>query len=313
MKPKVFVDGQEGTTGLRIHDYLAKRSDLEVMKIAAEDKKDTEKRRQYLNAADLVFLCLPDQAAREAVSLIDNPKTRVIDASTAHRTIWTYGFPELNKTQRAEIRTANRVSVPGCHATGFVSLAYPLVREGFLSASAPLVCNSLTGYSGGGKSLIRKFEEDGGLKTKSPRPYALKLTHKHQPEMQKIVKLDQPPLFTPVVADFYKGMAVFLPIPVQIMEKRVSPKEIQEFLKSYYAGETFIRVMPLETEAYLEEGFLDVEGCNDTNRLDIFVFGHESQILLLARLDNLGKGASGAAIQNMNLMLGLDETIGLQA
>lgn len=313
MKPKVFVDGQEGTTGLRIHDYLAKRSDLEVMKIAAEDKKDTEKRRQYLNAADLVFLCLPDQAAREAVSLIDNPKTRVIDASTAHRTIWTYGFPELNKTQRAEIRTANRVSVPGCHATGFVSLAYPLVQEGFLPASAPLVCNSLTGYSGGGKSLIRKFEEDGGLKTKSPRPYALKLTHKHQPEMQKIVKIDQPPLFTPVVADFYKGMAVFLPIPVQIMEKRVSPQEIQEFLQNYYAGETFIRVMPIETEAYLEEGFLDVEGCNDTNRLDIFVFGHDSQILLIARLDNLGKGASGAAIQNMNLMLGLDETIGLQA
>ena len=312
MKCKVFVDGQEGTTGLKIHDYLSKRTDLEVMKIPSESRKDSEVRRAFLNEADLVFLCLPDPAAKEAVSLITNPKTRVIDASTAHRTVWTYGFPELNPAQRDQIRSSARVSVPGCHATGFVAALYPLVREGIVPADAPITCHSLTGYSGGGKSLIQKFEQQYGRdKARVPKPYALKLQHKHLPEMQKIVGLAAPPVFSPIVADFYKGMAVFVPLPLAVMQKKLSAGEVREVLHAYYAGEKFIRVMPYEADAYLEDGYLDIAGCNDTNRLDIFVFGHASQVMVVSRLDNLGKGASGAAIQNMNIMLGLDEDLGL--
>jgi len=311
MKYNVYVDGQEGTTGLKIHEYLSNHSDLEILKIPPESRKDIDKRKYFMNEADLVFLCLPDQAAKEAVSLITNAKTRVIDASTAHRTCWTYGFPELNKLQRAKISLAHRVSVPGCHATGFVSALYPLVHKGLLPNDAPIVCHSITGYSGGGKGLIQQFEELNGQKTRVPKPYALQLQHKHLPEMQKIVNLLQPPIFTPVVADFYKGMSVFIPIPSQIMQKNLTAKEVRAFYQEYYAGEKFIRVMPFGVEGSFENGYFDIEGCNNTNRLDLFVFGDESQILIVARLDNLGKGASGAAIQNMNIMLGLNEGLGL--
>lgn len=312
MKWKVFVDGQAGTTGLKIHEHLAKRSDLEILQIPAEKRKDVEVRRQYLNEADLVFLCLPDQAAIEAAALVTNPKTRIIDASTAHRTIWTYGLPELSQKQRAEIREAQRVANPGCHATGFVAAAYPLVHGGILAPTAPLTSYSLTGYSGGGKSLIEKFETWDDAKARAPKPYALKLTHKHLPEMQKIVGLTQPPVFTPIVADYYEGMAVFLPIPSALLQKKYTAADVQKYLADYYAQEKFVQVMPLGAEADFENGQMDVEGCNGTNRLELFVFGHEEQVLVVSRLDNLGKGASGAAIQNMNIMLGVDEATGLQ-
>lgn len=312
MAYKVYVDGQEGTTGLRIHEYLSPRTDLEIMHIPQELRKDQETRRKFINEADLVFLCLPDQAAREATALIENDRTRVIDASTAHRTVWTYGFPEMNKMQRSLIAASRRVSVPGCHATGFMSLVYPLIQGGILDASASLACQSLTGYSGGGKSLIQKFEQYEPQEARVPKPYALKLQHKHLPEMQKIPGLMHPPIFLPVVADFYKGMIVSAPLTPQMMARPVREGDVINFYQEYYAGEKFIQVMPLGSEESFADGFLDVEGCNDTNRLDLFVFGKGDHLLLVARLDNLGKGASGAAIQNMNIMLGVEESVGLK-
>ena len=315
MKYKVFVDGQEGTTGLKIHDYLSARPELEVLKIESDKKKDPETRRVFLNEADIAFLCLPDAAAKEAVALIDNNKTRVIDASTAHRTdtMWTYGLPELNKAHRDLIRNSPRVSVPGCHATGFVLAINPLIQEGVLTGDTPLTCHSITGYSGGGNSLIKKYEQvEPAGSLNSPRLYALNLSHKHLAEMQKIPNLLQPPVFTPIVANFYQGMAVCIPLPSLIMNKKLSAEAIQNVFQTYYANESFIRVMPYDSDRNLEDGFFNAEACNNTNRADIFVFGHGSQSLLVVRIDNLGKGASGAAIQNMNLMLGLDEGLGLK-
>ncbi|MBP2639052.1 MAG: argC [Firmicutes bacterium] len=316
MKYKVFVDGQEGTTGLKIHDYLVNRPEIELMKIDQEKRKDTAERSRFLNEADLVFLCLPDAASREAVSLIHNDTTRVIDASTAFRTdpTWTYGLPELNKGQRAAIRGSRRVAVPGCHATGFVAALYPLVNSGIVPSDYPTSCFSLTGYSGGGKSLINKYENNQTTSSlNSPRPYALHLHHKHLPEMQRIPGLENPPVFTPIVANYYKGMAVSVPLVTRLLTKKLSAEKIRDFFCEYYQGEAFIRVMPYDAEAKLDGGFLPVEDCNDTNRIDLYVFGHDDQILIVSRLDNLGKGASGAAIQNMNIMLGTDEAAGLKA
>ena len=313
MAYKVYVDGQEGTTGLRIHEYLSQRADLDILHIPPELRKEQDARRQFINEADLVFLCLPDQAAREAAALIANDRTRVIDASTAHRTVWTYGFPEMNPAQRARIAESKRVSVPGCHATGFMSIVYPLAQSGLLDTGACVTCQSITGFSGGGKSLIRKFEQYEPQMARVPKPYALKLQHKHLAEMQKIPALQCPPIFLPIVADFYKGMAVFVPVTPQMTRKPLAAQEVLKFYQDYYAGEQFVRVMPQGAEESFADGFLDVEGCNDTNRLDLFVFGQEDHLMIAARLDNLGKGASGAAIQNMNIMLGLDESIGLKA
>lgn len=315
MKYKVFVDGQEGTTGLKIHDYLVNRPEIELMKIDPEKRKDTAERSRFLNEADLVFLCLPDAASREAVSLIHNTTTRVIDASTAFRTdpAWTYGLPELNKGQRSAIRSSRRVAVPGCHATGFVAALYPLVHSGIVPSDYPAACFSLTGYSGGGKSLINKYESSADNSLNSPRPYALHLHHKHLPEMQKITGLEHPPVFTPIVANYYKGMAVSVPLVTRLLKQTMNAGKIRDFFAEYYQGETFIRVMPYDADAKLDGGFLPVEDCNDTNRIDLYVFGHDEQILIVSRLDNLGKGASGAAIQNMNIMLGADETAGLKA
>ena len=313
MKYKVFVDGQEGTTGLRIHDYLSKRDDIEVLSIKSENRKDIESRRILLNEADIVFLCLPDIAAKESVSLVSNSKTRIIDASTAHRTDanWTYGIPELNKSQRDAIKNSYRVSVPGCHATGFVMSLYPLVNDGVVPKEYPITCSSITGYSGGGKNMIEWYEKGHFKNVGSPKHYSLKLNHKHLPEMQKVTGLAYPPVFTPIISNFYKGMAVSIPLLPRLLNKKVTAAEVHKFLSEYYASEPFVNVMPYEVDNYLEDGYLDAEGCNDTNRIDIFVFGNEDQILLTARLDNLGKGASGAAIQNMNLMLGADESTGL--
>ena len=314
MKNKVFVDGQEGTTGLKIHEYLNKREDIEVLFIDSENRKDIEARRALLNEADIVFLCLPDVAAKESVSLISNKNTRVIDASTAHRTDinWTYGMPELNKNQREIIKNSYRVSVPGCHATGFVATLNPLVSQAVVPKDYPITAYSISGYSGGGKNLIKWCEENHFSNMNSPKPYRFDLKHKHLPEMQKITGLDYEPVFTPMIANYYKGMSVTVPLFNRLLTKKYSVSDIHKILSEYYAGEDFINVVPLNIENYLEDGYLNVEANNDTNRLDIFVSGNEDQILITSRLDNLGKGASGAAIQNMNLMLGLEEKMGLR-
>lgn len=309
----VFVDGQEGTTGLRIHEYLAARHDIEVLRIDADKRKDPAERARLLNAADVAFLCLPDAASREAAAMITNPNTCLIDASTAHRTVpgWTYGLPELRAGQRDAIRQAKRIANPGCHASAFILAVRPLVDAGLLDAQALISATSITGYSGGGKSMIAQYEAGGDAKLASPRPYALGLKHKHLPEMMACTGLQNAPVFMPIVGNFYKGLAVTVPLHLSQLRAGTTPEQVQQALQAHYAGERFIRVMPLRDAATLEEGFFDVQACNDTNRVDLFVFGSDSQILVMARLDNLGKGASGAAVQAMNVHLGVDEGLGL--
>ena len=313
---KVFVDGQEGTTGLKIRDHLSTRKDIKLVEIEPEKRKDTSRRRELLNEADIVFLCLPDAAAKESVAMVSNPKTKIIDASTAHRTNpdWVYGIPELSKEQRERIVNSKRVSVPGCHATGFIMPLFPLVAKGIVPKDYPVTCQSLTGYSGGGKKLIGAYEDvDAATKERlrGPRPYALGLTHKHLPEMQKHAGLDIPPIFMPVVGNFYQGMLVSVPLFRKMLRGQPGAKEVHDELEAHYAGQKFVRVMPLSGEGHLSDGFLDPSACNGTNRIEIFVFGNAEQILLISRFDNLGKGASGAAVQNMNLMLGVKEDEGL--
>lgn len=318
MKYKVFVDGQEGTTGLKIHERLAGRTDIELLTIPADKRKDPQTRKSFLNEADIAFLCLPDAAAREAVNLVSSGKTKIIDASTAHRTdpSWVYGIPELDKNQRNLISRSSRVSVPGCHATGFIMAIYPLLKNGIIGNDYPVVCQSISGYSGGGKKLIASYETNAKKSwINSSRPYALALKHKHLPEMQKVTGLLYQPLFAPLVSNFYNGMAVSVPLLPRLFKKKVTPKDIHDLFSKYYEGERFVKVMPMESEGCtsLDEGFLNPMGCNDTNRIDLFIFGHDDQILIVSRLDNLGKGASGAAVQNMNIMFGVDEAAGLKS
>jgi N-acetyl-gamma-glutamyl-phosphate reductase len=308
----VFVDGQEGTTGLRIHEVLAGRRDVELLKIDADKRKDAAERARLLNAADVAFLCLPDAAAREAVALVENPRTCLIDASTAHRTApgWVFGLPELCAGQREALRRTQRIANPGCHASAFILLLRPLVDAGLVPAATPLSATSITGYSGGGKKMIEQYQAQPMEQAlTSPRPYALGLAHKHLPEMMAHTGLGTPPIFLPVVASFYKGLAVTVPLHTQVLG--TTPEAVHAALAARYAGERFVRVMPLRDAATLEAGFLDVQACNDTNRADLFVFANATQALLVARLDNLGKGASGAAVQAMNVHLGLDEGLGL--
>jgi len=314
MKTKVFVDGQEGTTGLQIHERLASRADVELILIDPAQRKDTAARAACLNAADIVFLCLPDAAARESVALVTNPQTCVIDASTAHRTDsgWAYGLPELGADYRRKIRTSNRIANPGCHATGFVLAVRPLVLVGLIPVDYPLSCFSLTGYSGGGKKMIAEYETDPRPALRSPRPYALSLTHKHLPEMRAHSGQTVAPIFSPVVGNFYKGLSVTVPLPLAQLPGKPTPADLHAALTQAYAGEKFVRVLPLGDEANLDGGNFDLQACNDTNRADVAVFGHAEQVVVLVRLDNLGKGASGAAVQSMNLHLGLDEATGLK-
>jgi N-acetyl-gamma-glutamyl-phosphate reductase len=311
MRHTAFVDGQEGTTGLRIHEYLAQRSDIEVLRIDPERRKDPSERARLLNAADVAFLCLPDAAAREAAALVTNPRTCVIDASTAHRTQpgWAFGLPELAPGQRQAIRQSKRIANPGCHATAFILLLRPLVDVGLVPSDTALSATSITGYSGGGKKMIEQYQGTPEQALTSPRPYALSLMHKHVPEMMAHTGLLARPIFMPMVGAFYKGLSVSVPLDLGALG--MSAQALQRAYEARYAGERFIRVMPLRDPATLEEGFFEVQACNDTNRVDIFVFGNETQALLMARLDNLGKGASGAAVQAMNVHLGLDEDLGL--
>ena len=311
----VFVDGQEGTTGLRIHEYLAARRDVEVLRIDPERRKDSAERARLLNAADVAFLCLPDAASREAAALVSNPRTCLIDASTAHRTVagWTFGMPELAPTQRDAIRASKRIANPGCHASAFILLLRPLVDAGLVPVDQALSATSITGYSGGGKKMIEQYQAAAASGAEpaltSPRPYALTLAHKHLPEMMAHTGLRHAPVFMPIVSNFYKGLAVTVPLHTQALG--TTAEALHAALAARYAGERFIRVMPLRDPGTLESGFFDVQGCNDTNRVDLFVFGSDTQAVLVARLDNLGKGASGAAVQAMNVHLGVDEGLGL--
>lgn len=312
---KVFVDGQEGTTGLRLLDYLSGRSDVELLRIADDKRKDPAERARFLNAADIAFLCLPDVASREAVALVTNPNTCVIDASTAFRTTdsWAYGLPELTRGQREKIRASKRIAVPGCHASAFLMAVRPLVEAGVMQADYPISAFSLTGYSGGGKQMIAEFEAGGNPKLDSPRPYSLGLAHKHLPEMRVQAGLAQAPIFNPIVGNFLKGLAVTVPVYPDRLARKVTPEQIADLYRKHYEGEQFVRVMPVGDEANLDGGFFDVQASNDTNRVDLFVFGSAERIVLMARLDNLGKGAAGAAVQCMNVHVGADEATGLSA
>jgi len=316
MKKTVFVDGQHGTTGLKIRERLSGRQDIEVVEIPEAKRKDPETRKKLINEADIVFLCLPDDAARESVSLLKNSSVCVIDGSTAHRVAegWVYGLPELKKEQRALIKKSRRITVPGCHATGFVLMLYPLVAQGIVAKDYPVSCHAVAGYSGGGKALIADYENKNASEDiKNPRPYALALSHKHVPEMTKIAGLARPPIFAPTVVNVYNGEIISIPLVPAYLEKQFSASDIRETLAEYYAGEQFVKVMPYPADGHLKNGFLTFTDCNGTNNLEIFVFGNKDRILLSARYDNLGKGASGAAVQNMNIVLGVEEATGLVA
>ena len=304
MTPRIFIDGEAGTTGLQIRQRLAGRADLTVVSIAEEQRKDVAARREMLNAADLVILCLPDEAAREAVQLVENPAVRVIDASTAHRTAagWTYGFPEMSQGQRGAIAASKRVTNPGCYATGFIALVRPLVEAGLLPRDGAVTAHAVSGYTGGGKAMIAEFEAGGP----AFRAYALGRRHKHVPEMQAHAGLARPPLFAPSVGRFAQGMIVEVPLP-----GAPSVVDVHRALAEAYAGEAFVEVASLAETAAVTE--LQPESLNRTNRMKLHVFGQgdPGQARLIAVLDNLGKGASGAAVQNLNLMLGLPESAGL--
>ena len=309
MKPIVYIDGKSGTTGLQIYDRLGSRSDIQLLLIPEEQRRDPALRKEYLNRADLVFLCLPDQAAREAVSLIENPGTRVIDASTAHRVNpdWAYGFPELSYERRQHIANAGRVANPGCHATGFISIVYPLVKLDILPADTPLTAFSLTGYSGGGKNMIAEYEApDRDAALDAPRQYGLNGNHKHLPEMQQVCGLTEAPVFCPIVDQYYKGMEVSIPLHGSQVHG-YTPEQIRDMLFEYYRNTALITV----AEEVATSGFLSANQFAGTNQLEITVCGNKDRMVLVSRFDNLGKGASGAAVQNMNLMLGFPETEGL--
>lgn len=311
MKPKVFIDGQEGTTGLQIDERLGARDDIELLLIDPEKRKDTAERKALLNAADLVFLCLPDAAAIEAVGLIENEKTRVIDASTVHRTDagWVYGFPELLAGQRQRVKYAKRVANPGCHATGFLAAAAPLVAMGVLPKRYPTTFYSLTGYSGGGKKMIAEYEGAGKAEALfAPRIYGTNLKHKHLPEMKALSGLDHSPVFCPIVDDYYKGMATCLMLHNAQLAGAPGAEDICELLTRYYEDQGLVTVAPFEQSGH----FLAANALAGTDRLELSVWGHEEQTIVVAQFDNLGKGASGAAVQNMNLMLGFSETEGLR-
>ena len=302
---KVFIDGSAGTTGLRIYERLSQRKDIELLVLPEEFRKNIDKRRQMLNLADIAFLCLPDKAAIEAVSLVENPNTAVIDTSTAHRTAegWAYGFPELSAAHRQAIQNSKRIANPGCHASGFISTVYPLVHHGLIPADFPLTAYSLTGYSGGGKSLIAEYEApDRDPRHESHRIYGTALTHKHLPEMQKLCGLTSPPVFSPMLGDFYSGMATTVLLP------GFDAKHGWECLNDHYAGQRMVTVAPLGGD----ESVIYASTLAGKDTMRIQVSGHESQTMVTSLFDNLGKGASGAAIQNMNILLGLDETTGLQ-
>ena len=313
MSVKVYVDGQAGPTGLKIIDRLNGREDIELLKIADEDRHNNDARAAMMAQADFTFLCLPDAAAIEAVGLA-NGKTRILDASTAHRTdpAWAYGFPELEPSFREKIVGSAQVAVPGCYASGFLSIVHPLVAHGLIPADFPVFAFATSGYSGAGKNAIAVYEgADKPTEYDSPRQYALSQHHKHLPEMQKFAGLTNKPMFEPIVCDYYSGMVVSVPIQTRMLDKKISLAQVNETLAAHYEGAKLVSVNALMTDEEQGKFFLASNGLSGQNKLEIFTFGNDDQILLCARLDNLGKGASGAAVQCLNIMMGIDETTGL--
>lgn len=313
MKKKIFIDGSEGTTGLRIYERFEGRDDIELLNISSELRKDAAERKKMINASDITFLCLPDAAAIEAVAMLDNDHTCIIDTSTAHRTEegWAYGFAELSPKHREAIRTGKKIAVPGCHATGLISLLYPVVSKKVIAPDYPVSALSISGYSGAGKKMIAKYEAaDRDISYSAPREYALSQQHKHLKEMRAVTGITRQPLFMPIIADYYSGMVVSFPIYADLMQKKMTPEGLQQFFTDYYAGEQFIKVMPFGAEAETE-GFMSGNVCSGWDGLRIYITGNEERILLTAQFDNLGKGASGAAIQCMNILLGCEESKGL--
>ena len=314
MTVKVYIDGQEGTTGLKILERFEGRNDIELLRISEDKRKDASERARLINMSDYTFLCLPDDAAREAVSFVDNDHVRIIDASTAHRTNpdWAYGFPELSAAHREKIRTSNRVAVPGCYASGFASIVYPLVNNGIIPADFPVFAYATSGYSGAGKKAIAVYEgEDKPFEFNSPRQYALSQQHKHLPEMKAVSGLAYTPMFNPMVCDYFSGMVVSVPIQTRTLPKAVTAEEVHAMYAKHYAGANMIEVMPLMSADEQKSFFLASNTLSGQNKMQVFVFGNDEQILLCSRLDNLGKGASGAAVQCLNIMMGIDETTGL--
>ncbi len=311
-KKKIYIDGSEGTTGLRINERFQGRDDIEIIKIASELRKDPAERAKMINASDITFLCLPDAASIEAVSMVENENVCIIDTSTAHRTNpdWAYGFPELGADFRDRIRSSKRIANPGCYASGFISLVYPLVKKGIIPADFPVVSFAVSGYSGAGKKAIAVYESDEKTDAmNSPRMYALTQQHKHLKEMKAIVGLETEPSFTPMVDDYYAGMIVS--VPLYTRQIGLKPQELQQIFAEFYKGEQFIQVKPFEAQTEELGGFMPANACAGWDGMNIYVCGNDDRILLASQFDNLGKGASGAAIQNMNLLLGLDEKTGL--
>lgn len=307
---KVFIDGSAGTTGLRIKDRLESRKDIELISLPDELRKDINERKKAINSSDITFLCLPDSAAIEAVLLVENTDTVIIDASTAHRTNhdWAYGFPELSAEFFYKIKSSKRIANPGCHASGFIALVYPLIKEGILHTSARLTCHSITGYSGGGKSMIAEYENECRDKLlDAPRQYGLSQGHKHLPEMQKITNLNTAPIFCPIVSSFYSGMEVTVPLFSEDLSKGKSAEDIKEVYKALYTGKV-VRY----SENSAEGNFLSAGAFSGKDSMEISVHGNDERILLTARYDNLGKGASGAAVECMNIIIGADSTEGLE-
>lgn len=306
---KVFIDGQAGTTGLQLKNKLLKHPDVKLLEIDSDKRKDADERKRLMNISDVVFLCLPDEAAKEAVKLIDNPDTVVIDASTAHRTNdeWTYGFPELSAEHFNKIKNSKRIANPGCHATGFISIIYPLVSGGIMPKNYPVTAHSITGYSGGGNKMIGEYEnENREYFYKSPRQYGLSQNHKHLPEMVKVTGLEVNPVFNPIVADYYCGMAVSVPIFTDLLKVKMSVYDLKRYFIEFYKNSKFITV-----HSGPENGFLPAVGLEGTNNLRIYICGNDERVTITAVFDNLGKGASSAAIENMNIAMGFDEATGL--
>ena len=313
MKTKIFIDGSEGTTGLRIYERFEGRDDIELLQISSELRKDVAERKRLINESGITFLCLPDAAARESVSLVENENVRIIDTSTAHRTEsgWAYGFPELSAAHRDAIKNGKRIAVPGCHATGFMSVVYPLVAGGILPADYPVAAFSLTGYSGGGKKMIAEYEAEGRNKDiDAPREYALTQQHKHLKEMKAITGLAREPLFSPIVADYYSGMVVSVPLYTEYLKSHKNPKELTEYFAQYYQGEKFVQVVENGNED-LYGGMLAGNTLSGWDGLKIYITGNEERVVVSAQFDNLGKGASGAAVQCLNILMGCEENKGL--
>ena len=310
---KVFIDGKSGTTGLKIFERFSKRNDVTLLEIKEELRKDPVEKQKIMNEADIVFLCLPDDAAIESAKLVTNPNTVIIDTSTAHRTDpdWAYGFPELDKELENKINNSKRIAVPGCYASGFLSIVYPLVKLGVIDKHYQISANAISGYSGAGKKGIEQYTSSNDSELEAPRLYGMSQNHKHLKEMMIISGLDHKPLFNPYVCNFYSGMLVDIPLEVSNLKKKVSPKELHELFSNYYGDNSFVRVMPFN-ENGTESGFLSAKHLSGKDYLEIYISGNDERINLVACLDNLGKGASGAAIEVMNMKIGKEKECSLE-